>query len=150
MLPRIVCRSLMLVGLSVFMLSTISCSKQGLELHPVSGEVMFNGKAPEGAVVYLNPTGGIAMLETLPTGVVTADGKFIIGTIEPGDGAPAGDYNVSIAWYPPNLQEILIATGKAPSLLPPHLSDPKTSGLKIQVKEGSNEIPVFKLESKKK
>jgi hypothetical protein len=150
MLSRNAYRNLLLLGGSLVLLSSTSCTKQGVKLYPVSGSVSFDGKAPEGAVIYLNPAGGSSKLETLPTGVVKADGTFAVGTFQPGDGAPAGDYDVSIAWYPPNLEAVIIATGKAPSLLPAHLSDPKTSGLKMQVKEGPNEIPAFKLESGKK
>jgi hypothetical protein len=139
----------MLLGLSLLMFSSISCSEQGLKLHPVKGKVTFDGKPPEGAVINVYITDPNVKLDRTPTATVQADGSFTIGTFEPGDGAPAGKHGASIWWYPPGADKMIELTGTAPNKLPARYGSPKTSGIEIEVKEGDNEIPPIELTSKK-
>jgi hypothetical protein len=81
------------------------------------------------------------------------------------EGVPAGDYLVSIIWQDQeeNKQRTKAARAKTQetetppklrrptppkNLLPKRYGSPKTSGLRAQVKEGSNELPPFELTRK--
>lgn len=62
------------------------------KLAPVSGIVLYNGKAIEGAVVEF-------VREKLPVrsmGSTDDSGQFALTTFAPGDGAPIGEYQVTV------------------------------------------------------
>jgi hypothetical protein len=121
-----------------------SCS-QGPKaaLHPVRGQVFVAGRPAVGASVVFHPRP--AGPESLrPSGVVGEDGSFTLGTYAPGDGAPAGEYDVAIAWFGDRTRADP-KTGEVPLQLSPQYADPTTSRLRATVKEGPNEIPAFKL-----
>ena len=50
---------------------------------------------------------------------------------------------------PPNAHEIMAKTGNVPNLMPRIYGDPKTTNLEINVAAGRNEVPEFKIASKK-
>ena len=59
---------------------------------PTSGTVLFKGKPAEGVKVTLHPK--FDMIFT-PNGVTGKDGRFILSTGAPVDGAPPGEYSVT-------------------------------------------------------
>ena len=59
---------------------------------PTSGTVLFKGKPAEGVKVTLHPK--FNMMFT-PNGVTGKDGRFILSTGAPVDGAPPGEYSVT-------------------------------------------------------
>ena len=149
---RITYRTLLLfVGsLLIFLLTSCSPKEEGMKLYPVTGKVLLNDKPTEGAMVVLYAQNPASDLKQPPTAIVKADGTFAVGTLKPEDGAPPGNYKVTILWYPPDAGVRMVETGVAsPSLLPSVYGDPNSSGLQIQVKEGPNEVPVFQLKAKK-
>ncbi len=129
----------------------ISCGKTDAELpfavHPVSGQVLFEGNRPppEGAVLVARPLKEMPELQKTggnPRGVVDKEGKFKLTTLRPNDGAPAGDYELIITWHKP--KEGVDEDG--PDLLRGRYRDPSKSQLpKLTVKEGKNEIPPIRL-----
>jgi hypothetical protein len=85
---------------------------------------------------------------------VKPDGSFTLQTHEPqlfptpADGAPAGEYLVTVTWVPPDYA----AKSNMPTItdkLQGRYSDPQTSGLQATVKPEPNELPAFRLELKK-
>ncbi|MHC2070665.1 hypothetical protein ACYFX5_24600 [Bremerella sp. T1] len=67
---------------------------------PVSGTVSYNGEAPVGAYVILNP---LPLENTqwdtlIPRGRVEEDGTFQVQSYEKNDGAPPGEYAVTMVW----------------------------------------------------
>jgi hypothetical protein len=110
--------------------------------YPVQGKVYFEGSpVPQAYVAFtlIDPK------ETRPTraeGVAEADGSFTLTTYRANDGAPAGDYTVTVVWRRPFYDP---AGRVGPNLLPEKYAKPDTSGLKATVtKEGPNEF-VFEL-----
>src|SRR5262249_20625009 len=97
-----------------------------------------------GAIVVLHPLEPPAPGSRPPSGRVETDGSFTLSTFVPGDGAPAGDYRVAIAWLA-DVSRADPVTGEVPRKLAPRYADPKTSDLRAQVKEGPNELPPFQL-----
>ena len=118
--------------------SGVSCSS-GVRLHPVRGQVHFKGRPVEGAMVVLHPL--VEPPEGVPKPIAISDqtGSFKLTTHKPGDGAPAGEYAVTV-----EQREKLNGREKhgGRNLLPARFSKPETSGLRCQVKEGENELPL--------
>ena len=59
---------------------------------PTSGTVLFKGKPAEGVKVTLHPKFD---MKFTPNGVTGKDGRFILSTAAPVDGAPPGEYSVT-------------------------------------------------------
>jgi hypothetical protein len=81
---------------------------------------------------------------------VQADGSFEFKTYIVQDralkeGAPAGQYQVSCVWYPPDLQKYLNAGAALPDRLHGKYGDPKTSGLKAEVLTQPTDLPTMEL-----
>lgn len=118
---------------------------------PVRGRVLFQGKPLYGALVTFHPVDESRFGSDVPrpTGH-TDDGRFRLTTTTADDGAPVGAYVVTVAGLarPQNEGSVLPdpkkALVKADATKGRYL-DPKTSGLKAEVKEGEEEIPPFDL-----
>ena len=75
-----------------------SCS--GSKNVSVKGQVLYQGKPIEGAVVTFHPKGGDDLKAHHPSGLTDKDGNFTLST-PAGEGAPVGDYVVTVNWYRP-------------------------------------------------
>ena len=129
---------------TLMMLLCCACGSK-VKLHPASGQVFVAGKPAEGAIVVLHSLDPSTATAFKPAGKVDADGIFTLSTRRQGDGAPAGEYIVTIVWLG-DLSTIDPATGEVPVRLSPHYGDPKTSPLRASIERGKNEIPAFYLE----
>jgi hypothetical protein len=136
------------------LLLCVSCGKEagsgpGVAIHPVNGQVVFEGNRPppEGAFVVFRPVKEMPELQKTgghPRATVGKDGKFKLTTFRPDDGAPAGEYEVIITWHKP-LQGV---DEDGPDLLKGRYRDPAKSALpKITIKEGTNELPPIRLKA---
>ena len=111
---------------------------------PVRGQVLVDGAPAAGATVFFYP------VETdpdalAPYGVTDADGSFTLTTYLTFDGAPAGEYVVTVRWPgPPKRGE----DGQGPDRLQGRYGDPKTSTLRATVEKKPNELQPFKLPGK--
>jgi hypothetical protein len=143
--------ALMLV-FGVYVVSAPGCSKHTdpnrLPVFQVSGHLSIKGQAPAGAFVVLHPKNGAA---TAPNGevvhpraVVNPDGSFAIGSYDSVDGAPTGEYSVTVEWR----RIVKSADGSpvlGPNVVPVKYARPETSPLSIRVAEKSNELDPIKL-----
>lgn len=148
MLPRLLLRSAPPVVVSVCLVCCVSCGSNQRKVYPVHGKVLVDGKPAEGAIVALYAQDTSEPLEVAPRGHVKADGSFAVSTFGKEDGAPAGEYKVTVLWLPPDAREQMMS-GRFPNKLPAAYGDPKTSGLSVQVKPARNEVPPFELTLKK-
>lgn len=139
-------RTVLLVGVSLVLLCCASCGSKR-KLYPVRGKVFCDGQPAEDAIVTLHALDASQPMKEVPSGRVKADGSFAIGTYEPEDGAPPGEYKVIIIWLPPDALARVSPTGKLPNKLPDLYSDAKTTPLKVRVNEGSNDLPPYDLPS---
>ena len=121
---------------------------EGLQnLQPVSGTVSFEGKPTPGAVVLFHPTDNPDSHEKRIAGVVDEEGSFEMSTTVGAGTRPGvepGTYIVSISWaerIDPNDKD----SDLGPDLLPEKYKDHKTSGLKIEIEAGNNELDPFEL-----
>ncbi len=102
----------------------------------VSGTVTLDGKPiPKGTVTFISTDGQ----RPNATGSISA-GAYTLQTVEPGDGAVVGEYNVAISDIDPNAFNTALP-GAAPSTpksaIPKYL-DASASGLTAKVESGSN------------
>jgi hypothetical protein len=121
-----------------------SCGSKSASLHPVRGRVLYLGQPTPGAIVVFHPVGNDDPAAPRPSGKVQEDGSFTLSTFKPGDGAPAGDYLVAIAWIDQNAQ-VDPAAEEKPNRLPSWYADPRTSQLNAKVQKGNNDLPPFEL-----
>jgi hypothetical protein len=123
----------------------VSCGKSPYGDHPpypASGQLRVNGEPVVGAVVALYHDGDWGPRTIVPQGWTGADGRFVLSTYGVNDGAPAGDYQVSIEW-PAWRKKTL-----GPDKLGGKFSDAKQSGLKAHIDKGKNELAPFDLQTK--
>jgi hypothetical protein len=79
----------------------IGCGRsrsEPLPVYPVKGEVFVGGKPAEGAVIAFYPTKRTEWSSTTSRGVVDQRGGFSLTTYEANDGAPEGEYVVTVYW----------------------------------------------------
>lgn len=120
------------------------CGPGGPKLYPVHGKVLFKDQPAAGAQVVFQPVSSADALPgeaTFSSGTVDADGSFALQTYPHGAGAPVGEYNVILTWFPPNTGEV----GNPINKLPAKYADQQRPLLKATVKEENNELPPFKL-----
>jgi len=130
---------LILVPAGAALLSSCAGSKAPA-CFPVKGRVSYKGKPLAEAMVVLHRVGGDVEGNQEPMAFTDASGAFSLTTFKSHDGAPPGDYLISIE------QRALQTVGEetirnGPNVLPPKYANPETSGLKYTVVEADNSIP---------
>jgi hypothetical protein len=66
--------------------------------YAVHGKVLFHGQPAAHAIVVLNAVNQNAPPRFPPRGVTGPDGVFVIGSHLASDGAPEGEYAVTLVW----------------------------------------------------
>jgi len=118
-----------------------SCDKHDsrVPVYPVRGQVLVGDKPATKAFVVFHPAGAQDPQAMRPYGHAGADGSFKLTTYEADDGAPAGDYLVTVVWLAPGGGE------DPPDLLKGRYRNADDSLLKVTVREGPTELTPFKL-----
>lgn len=130
---------LLLMAWTAYSYATRDASK--LSVYAVTGKVIFDGQPATGAAVMLHPAD--RSLTIRPKGVAGADGSFTVTTYLPADGAPAGDYKVTVEWKKPvddGSGEFVLG----PNLLPESYATTASTPLQATVK-GKTEIPPIEI-----
>jgi len=120
-----------------------ACARKGRKpVYPVTGRVVdAKGQGAAGALVTFHPQGDPD--PNKPVATAEADGAFALTTYVKGDGAPAGDYVVTVVWPTPRKTPFEPEGGDQ---LKGALADPKTSKIRFTVQAGaSNEVPTIQL-----
>jgi hypothetical protein len=131
---------------AVMLLSLNGCSGDSpAGIYPVRGRVLFNGKPPANALVTFHPSGDAGPQALRPVGKVDEQGNFTLTSIKQGDGAPAGEYQVTVIWYlarrtRPGSDDTVTA-----NYLPAKYANAGTSHLTATVTPGSNDLKPFDL-----
>jgi hypothetical protein len=129
---------------SVAILSTVGgCGGSGKPpVVPAAGKVMFNKTtAPAGALVVFHPVDGALekRIGGKPFGKVKDNGTFALTTYAQGDGAPEGEYGVTIDWRGKKEKAEGFTIGEGGGgqpLLNPKFSNPQQPAFKVIVKKG--------------
>ncbi|WP_153557427.1 hypothetical protein [Roseimaritima sediminicola] len=112
------------------------------ETYPATGRVTVNGQAASGAVVTLHPVGEkVDERNSRPYAIVGEDGSFTLETYESGDGAPVGEYDLTITW-PVDTSKMELAMLDR---LDGKFARPEQSQWKVNITEGENEIPSIEI-----
>ena len=122
----------------------VGCSSgaKGPVCYPVQGKVTSNGKPLADAMVVLHRIGGDVEGNQKPVAYAGADGSFSLTTFNQNDGAPPGEYAITVELRALQMGgEEPVRSG--PNTLPPQYAKPGTSKLKYTVVEGENQIPAI-------
>lgn len=112
-------------------------------VYPAAGKVTLNGKPISGAQVTLTPVDAEVPAKIRPTAVTHADGHFELGTLDTADGAPEGEYVVTVVWHP--VEQTKAGAVRGDNKLPVRYARGETSGLKLHVDKGTRELPPLEL-----
>jgi hypothetical protein len=119
------------------------CGDGRVTVYPTSGQVFVKGKPAEGAYIVFHPQDGGDSKVPRPYATTNAEGKFQLTTYELEDGAPAGNYKVSIVWRPMPKSQL---EAEGPDRLGGKYSNPASSGLAVEIgKEPNNTLKPFQL-----
>jgi|SRR6516162_4196306 len=124
----------------------LACACSGCSRHkpvyPVLGKIVdAQGNALAGATVIFCPVEDVGDNVNKPAGLANEQGNFTLTTYKQNDGAPAGDYVVTVMWR----------TGpkdpKKPRQAPPDrlqgkFTDPSKSPLKATIVKGENSVEI--------
>jgi hypothetical protein len=126
-----------------------ACAGDGHKaVYPVRGRVLVDGKPAARALVSFHPVGDGGRDAVHPTGYVDADGRFTLTTYVTGDGAPTGEYRVSVVWLLPTPRGSDGDDGPAWNYLPERYARADATPLKAVVARGGAELPPFELSAK--
>lgn len=122
----------------------IGCGKSEnrVPVHPVQGAIQFRGQPAHGAFVLLHPKNAAAGVPN-PRATVAQDGSFVVSTFDGNDGAPEGDYIVTVQWYRPVKQGNDLVGG--PNVLPARYASPRTSDVIVHIAAGENQLAPIQL-----
>jgi hypothetical protein len=123
------------------------CRSGGLpkpSTEPVTGTVIFKGKPLSGVKITFHPNFDIGPVQFLPNGLTDKQGRFTLSTTAAGDGAPVGDYTVT-------LELPVVTTNKAGletevDFWKGKHADAKTSQWKVTIQKGENALEPYRLD----
>jgi len=125
-----------------------SCSKK-TEREPVfqvSGKLVDGGNPAGRALMMFHPLDGSARGTLRPVGKVAADGSFRVSTYTANDGAPPGQYAVTVVW--PKIPTGASADEtEGPDQLEGRCNNPKTSPWHFRVEQKANDLGTLDLQS---
>jgi hypothetical protein len=118
-----------------------------LSLYPVTGKLLMDGQPMTRATIIFHPIKewpkGTAT--SRPRAVVDKDGTFKVSTYANADGAPAGDYKVTISWKGEGKGLSGEQLDDEPEKAPEIFQEPKRSKIRVKIKEGDNTLPTWDL-----
>jgi hypothetical protein len=122
-------------------------SSQGSDrvpVFPATGRLVYDGRPLAGAFVVLHPRGvEQSHRAPRPHAQVSTDGSFSLTSYETDDGAPAGDYAVTVELRPLVNRGGDITAG--PNILPPKYSRAETTPVTVQIAERRNDLPEIQI-----
>ncbi|WP_337176084.1 hypothetical protein [Paludisphaera sp.] len=130
----------------------LGCSEAGADLKvpvfPVTGKVTFEGEPAAGAFVVFHPRTPPREGDTpsSPRATVQPDGSFALTTSTEGDGAPAGDYAVTVQWMKPVKQGKDLVPG--PNVVPKAYAEASSTPLTASIRESDNALEPFAITRK--
>lgn len=131
---------LVLVGLALCSFASCGSGSKQLPTFEVKGQVLQAGKPVPHATVVFHPSFDLGPEVSKPRGTTGEDGSFTLSTYGASDGAPEGDYKITVE------QWITINPDKGPeSRLPRKYAKPDESGLTAKITSGTNSIPAIQL-----
>jgi hypothetical protein len=126
------------------LLLACGCGGSKIKIAPVTGQVFLGDKPAANATVTFHPVGGAATA-VRPTGKVDGEGTFHLTSYAADDGAPVGEYRVTIVLF--NTIDTPDQPRTVVNEMPKRYSKPETSDLTAKVTAGGIKLDPFKLVS---
>jgi hypothetical protein len=124
--------------------AAVGCGEGRIATYPTRGQVLVGGKPAAGAFVVFHPASNASPKAGRPSATAADDGTFELTTFEAKDGAPAGEYAVTVQWSKPKTTPLSLP---GPDQLKGRYGDPAKSGLKASVAaRPQNDLEPFRLE----
>lgn len=137
-------RSLLVLFVAALVVACPACSSGRKPVYPVHGRVLVKGKPAARAQITFHPVNDTTPEAIHPVGSVDENGHFQLTSYRQGDGAPEGEYRVTVQWFlatrPRGSADFVTV-----NYLPAALGRAETSGLQAKIGKGDNELPVFQL-----
>jgi hypothetical protein len=134
------------VVLAAVVLALPSCGSSRKPVYPVTGHLYLKAKPTAGATVVFHPVNSSAEDLAKPAGRVEEDGTFKLTTYTKDDGAPEGDYVVTVEWRAPKKSALDRFQGDR---LQGRYGDPKSSTLRVHVDRGTSELQPIDLAARR-
>jgi len=107
----------------------------------VTGKVTLDGKPAASASVVFHPVGAVGPADVKPHGTVNTDGTYTLSTYGGSDGAPAGDYLVTVQLWLAGQRSDEAPSNRLDSKYATH----ETTPLKATVAAGPTAVEPFAL-----
>ena len=125
-----------------------------LSVHPAGGKVSVKSQPAAGVFLVLHPAPGspAARADVLPSATTEADGSFQLSTYDQNDGAPVGEYVVTLQWRQSDSQSddqrrAMALMGQKPAdRFRGKYNNPSTSPWRISITEGENVLDAIEIE----
>lgn len=133
-------------ALAVAALAAASCNRTPARkpTYPTEGKLLINGQPAGGVTLFLYSTDPNETEPTRPFATTEPDGTFALTTSAAKDGAPAGEYVVTVIYEP--LDSPLARPRGKPPVIDKKYADPKTSPLRARVEaQPMNALPPIDL-----
>lgn len=120
--------------------------QSGPVCHPVRGQVQLDGRPLADAQVVFHPALGAPAISK-PFAQTDSQGNFSLTTVQSGDGAPAGEYAITVELRElRQVGEEVVRDGR--NMLPARFANPQESGLRHVVVEGDNVVPTLQVSAR--
>lgn len=96
------------------------------------GTLEFDGRPAAGAVLKFHPASRRNDLANLPQALADESGRFDLSTFRRNDGAPSGDYIVTVTWRP-DVTTKDGRTERGPNVIPAKWTKPESSPLRVTI-----------------
>jgi hypothetical protein len=127
----------------------LGCAKAGRKpVYPVRGQLLVEDKPAANAIVTFHPVGHTGPDAVHPVGHVDERGHFTLTSYETGDGAPEGEYQVTVTWYRATKARGRSGGGDeydSRNYLPERYNRAETSQLRTTITRGENDLAPFRL-----
>ena len=117
----------------------LEASRRRVDVYPGDRTSHLQRQAGGRAQVTFHPKVQ-AVVHPIPSAKVDPQGNFALTTYRSQDGAPAGEYSVTVVLRPVITKEGELELGA--NVLPPQYSSPKTTKMVTQVAAGANSVPI--------
>jgi tetratricopeptide (TPR) repeat protein len=112
-----------------------------LRVYPARGKATYAGQPMQNATIFLHPINVKDRLHPRPQATVDAEGNFVLTSYTKDDGAPVGEYKVTVQWFDTSNQ-----TGMPVNVLPTKYAKPETSDITMRIdKAKENLLPPITL-----
>jgi hypothetical protein len=135
-----------LVGLSLALIVPACSRKAHKPVHAVRGQILIQGRPAAQAIVTFHPVGANED-DPRPSAQTDEQGYFRLSSYAEGDGAPEGDYAITVTWFRSLSRNPLEGDESTRNVLPPRYANPTTSQLRATVAPGDNELPPLQVQA---